>query len=52
MLIISYDTECLLNIVDFCFLFFTVLTWLKEQPPLTDEELQDLRIEMADFQVC
>ncbi|XP_072031899.1 nuclear valosin-containing protein-like [Amphiura filiformis] len=30
--------------------YITVLTWLKEQPPLSEEELQDLRIEMADFE--
>ncbi|KAK6181387.1 hypothetical protein SNE40_009245 [Patella caerulea] len=28
----------------------TVLQWLKEQPPLTDAQLQDLYINMEDFQ--
>ena len=29
----------------------TVLSWLKEQPPLTDEQLRNLYISMEDFKV-
>ncbi|KAI8488726.1 hypothetical protein Bbelb_335090 [Branchiostoma belcheri] len=30
----------------------SVLSWLKDQPPLTQEQLQDLSIQMEDFQVA
>lgn len=31
--------------------YFSVLSWLKEHPPLTNEQLKDLFITMDDFQV-